>query len=335
VKLGAITSSVAPLEFESGLELFHKLGLEAVEVACGGFFTQDYADMDRLLNSSDELKRWLDAFERHELEISALAIHGEPLTPNKTVAGEYARQFRQACQLAEASGIDRLTLLAGLPEGAPGDSTPCWIVSPFPDTNMDIYYWQWEERVIPYWREQGKIASDHGCRLCFEMEPGDVVYNPAELMKLRAEVGPVIGCNFDPSHLVWQGIDVPEALRFLSDAIYHVHAKDVRIQEHNVRLNGVLDPKPLLELTTRAWSFRTAGYGHDELYWRDLVSTLKAIGYDDVLSIEHEDQYMDAREGLEKAASFLRSIIPATSHVMKGTTALRTQSSLADSSSGE
>ena len=72
----------------------------------------------------------------------------------------------------------------------------------------------------------------------------DMVFNPETLMRLRAEVGPVVGCNFDPSHLFWQQIDPLEAIRALGRLICHVHAKDTRTQEHAVRVNGVLDPKP-------------------------------------------------------------------------------------------
>jgi sugar phosphate isomerase/epimerase len=98
-------------------------------------------------------------------------------------------------------------------------------------------------------------------------------------------------------------------LRVLGEAVYHVHAKDVRLQPHNIRVDGVLDPKPYSLLGTRAWTFRTVGYGHGESFWRDFVSTLRLIGYDDVLSIEHEDEYLDSAEGLEKAVAFLRPIL--------------------------
>jgi sugar phosphate isomerase/epimerase len=296
-------------EVEDGLALLQRLGLEAIEVACAGFHTPKYGDPGRLLAAPEERHRWQALLEEHGLEVSALAIHGSPLSPNRETAAEYSRQFRLACEFAEAIGVDRLTLLGGLPEGAPGESTPVWIVVPFPFENLDIYAWQWEERVVPYWREHGAIAEAHGCRLCFEMHPGDVVYNPATLLRLRTELGPVIGCNFDPSHLFWQGIDPLEALRELGEAVYHVHAKDTGVQQHRVRLNGVLDTTPYYDLPRRAWNFRTVGYGHDELWWRDFVSTLRMIGYDDVVSIEHEDDVMSVEEGLTKAVALLKSVV--------------------------
>lgn len=310
MKLGAVSTALMQFEFEEGLAVFERLGLEAIEIACAGFQTNlRYGDPERLLADDSERERWLDAIQRHGLEISALGIHGQPLSPDPAIADEYSLQFRRACQFAEAIGVDRLTLLAGLPEGSPGDRSPCWVTSAFPPYNQAIVQWQWEERVIPYWREHGRFAEDHGCRLCFEMHPSDVVYNPASLLRLREAVGPVVGCNYDPSHLFWQGIDTLAAMRHLADAIYHVHAKDTRVQEHYARINGVLDSKPFSDIAQRAWTFRTVGYGHDELFWREFVSTLRAIGYDDVLSIEHEDEYMDLQEGLEKGFAFLKPIV--------------------------
>jgi len=309
MKLGLITTGILQHDFDGGLDRVRELGLETIELGCAGFHSKKYADPAALLADDDALARWRAAFEERGLGISALAVHGEPLAPDPEVARRYAAEFREACELAERIGVTRLTLMAGLPEGGPGDRTPCWVVTPFPPYNLDAVAWQWEERLIPYWREQSRIASDHGCRLCFEMSPSDMVFNPETLLRLRAELGPVIGCNFDPSHLFWQQIDPIEAISVLGEAIYHVHAKDTRQQDRQVRVNGVLDPKPHSELATRAWVFRTVGYGHGRSFWCDFVSVLRTIGYDDVVSIEHEDDLIDPDEGLAKAADFLRGVL--------------------------
>lgn len=312
-------------EFEAGLRFLQGLEIDTFELACGGYVTDlRYGDPDVLLDDESKLSAWRDAYERHGLTIRALSIHGQPLSPDPQIAKTYAHQFRQACRLAEAIGAQTLTLLAGLPEGASGESTPCWVVAPpeFQPTNADILAWQWEERVIPYWQEHARIAEDHGCRLCFEMLAADVVYNPRSLMMLRDAIGPVVGCNFDPSHLFWQGIDVFEALRVLGDAVYWVHAKDLRIEEHNVRVNGVLDVTPSSDIQNRAWNFATVGYGHDDGFWRKFVTALRLIGYDDTLSIEHEDETMTLSEGLEKAVRFLSPLVlinPADTSFMSRT----------------
>jgi sugar phosphate isomerase/epimerase len=71
----------------------------------------------------------------------------------------------------------------------------------------------------------------------------------------------------------------------------------------------VLDTRPYSDERNRAWMFRTAGYGHGELWWREFVSTLRMFGYDNVLSIEHEDSLLSPEEGLTKAAAFLNQIV--------------------------
>lgn len=309
MKLGLITTGIVGHPFEEGLDLAQELGFSEIELGCGGFHSKRYADPAALLADPIALDRWRDAFARRSLAISALAIHGAPLSPDPAEAAVYEAELHAAFELAERLGITRLTLLAGLPEGGPGDRTPSWVVTPFPPWNLEALEWQWEERLVPYWRRLGALASDHGCRLCFEMSPADMVFNPASLLRLRDAVGPVVCCNFDPSHLFWQQIDPLEAIRALGDTIVHVHAKDTRVQTHESRLNGILDPKPHAELTTRSWLFRTVGYGHGEEFWREFVSTLRAVGYDDVISVEHEDDLIDPDEGLAKAAALLRGIL--------------------------
>jgi sugar phosphate isomerase/epimerase len=95
----------------------------------------------------------------------------------------------------------------------------------------------------------------------------------------------------------------------LGGAVFHVHAKDTRMYEVNYRVNGVLDTKPYRDEKNRSWIFRTVGYGHGPDFWGDFVSTLQMVGYDDVLSIEHEDSLMSIDEGLTKAATLLNQIV--------------------------
>src|SRR5918998_441157 len=115
------------------------------------------------------------------------------------------------------------------------------------------------------------------------MHPGMTVYNPESFFRLRDAVGAdVVGCNFDPSHLFWQGIDVVEAAKAIgrAGALAHVHAKDTALDAANVARDGVLDTKPYSRVLDRSWAFRTVGYGHGEDLWRRLLSTLSAVGYE-------------------------------------------------------
>ena len=198
---------------------------------------------------------------------------------------------------------------SGCPGDHPGAKYPNWVTCAWPEDYLEILKYQWEEVAIPYWKEEAKFAREHGVKIALEMHPGFIVYNPETLLKLRRECGDNIGANFDPSHLFWQGIDPICAVRELKGAIYHVHAKDTRLDPYNTSRNGVLDTKHYSLVGERSWVFRTVGYGHDYKFWKDFISALRETGYDYVLSIEHEDSLMSAREGFEKAVSFLKEVM--------------------------
>ncbi len=307
--LGAISTVFVSLPLRDAARRMRELGLKSIEIGTGGFFPKNHCDPAHLLASESARGEFLETLAESDLKISAFAMHGEPLHPAPAISQAYDRDFRVTCALARKLGVTRMTLLSGLPEAVPGDQSPNWILYPYPPRNLDALKWQWEERLIPYWKEHGKIAEDHGVRLCFEMHPVDMVYKPEELLRLRDAVGPVVGCNLDPSHLFWQGMDILEVIRLLGPIIYHVHAKDSRVDPHNVRLNGILDAKDFQMRAHRSWIFRTAGYGHPEAFWRDFVSTLRLVGYDDVLSVEHEDPLIDPIEGFELAVKVLRNVL--------------------------
>jgi sugar phosphate isomerase/epimerase len=307
--LGAISTVFVSLPLNDAAQRMRQLGLKSIEIGTGGFFPKNHCDPAKLLADESALAEFNATLAASDLKISAFAMHGEPLHPDPVISHAYDRDFRDTCALAKKLGVTRMTLLSGLPEAVPGDKFPNWILYPYPPRNLDAHKWQWEERLIPYWREHGKIAEDHGVRLCFEMHPVDMVFKPEELLRLRDAVGPAVGCNLDPSHLFWQGMDILEVIRLLGPIIYHVHAKDSRVDPHNVRLNGVLDTKDFQVRSRRSWIFRTAGYGHPEAFWRDFVSTLRLVGYDDVLSVEHEDPLIDPIEGFELAVKVLRNVL--------------------------
>jgi sugar phosphate isomerase/epimerase len=133
-----------------------------------------------------------------------------------------------------------------------------------------------------------------------------LIYNVETMLRMRAEAGSALGCNFDPSHLFWNGVDPVAAIRALGDAIVHVHGKDSYVDRINISVNGCNDHKPYDQIADRAWTFRSIGYGHDAKLWKDLISALRLVGYDYVISIEHEDALMSADEGLAKGVALLK-----------------------------
>lgn len=310
MKLGVMNPIISNLSFEDALKYLSSLGVQTIEIGAGGYPGDAHLKPEELLASEENVAAYKALLKKYNIEISALSCHGNPLHPQKAIAEAFDKQFRNTILAAEALGVDTVIGFSGCPGDCENSLYPNWVVCPWPDDNLRILEWQWKEKIIPYWTEMAAFAKSHGItKIAFEMHPSFAVYNPETLLKLRAAVGDIIGANFDPSHLYWQGIDPAEAIRALKGAIYHFHAKDTCINQRNTAINGVLDTKSYGDVENRAWVFRTVGYGHGKEEWNRMVSMLKTVGYDGVLSIEHEDSLMTAKEGLEKAVAFLKDVL--------------------------
>lgn len=310
MKLGVFTVVLGEKSLEDALKYLKDSGVQAVELGTGGFPGTAHVKTDELLADKVKVKGLKDLVDKYGMEISALSCHGNPVHPQKEVADAYHADFEKTVLLAEQLGLDRIITFSGCPGDSPGSKYPNWVTCPWPEDFLKVLDYQWNEVLIPYWEKAVKFANDHGVnRICLEMHPGFNVYNPETLLKLRKAVGDTIGANYDPSHLFWQGIDPIASIRELGSAIYHFHAKDTRIDAINTAKNGVLDTKHYSDEINRSWVFRSVGYGHSYQVWKDIVSNLRMVGYDDVLSIEHEDSLMSSNEGLQKAISFLKEVL--------------------------
>ncbi len=310
MKIGVITNLLGNLPLEEALEYFVSKGIEMVEIGCGGYPGTAHADPDVLLNDEAKLDEFKALLKKYNVEISALSCHANPVHPNKEVAKEYDDAMRKAILLAEKLGVHQINTFSGCPGDCENSKYPNWVTCPWPNEFGEILEWQWNEVLIPYWKEFVEFAKSHGVdKIALEMHPGFCVYNPESLLKLRAAVGPEIGANFDPSHLIWQGIEPVAAIRALKGAIFHFHAKDTKVDKYNTAVNGVLDVKPYSDEINRSWVFRSVGYGNDETYWKDIISNLRMVGYDYAISIEHEDSLMSQNEGFTRAIDMLKRAV--------------------------
>ncbi len=306
MRIGVFTALFQNLPFEEALDKAVAAGVTAVEIGAGGYPGSQHCPVDELLESAADRKAYLQAIHSRGLILSALSVHNNPVHPDKVFARTSNQVLRKAVRLAQLLEVPVVNGFSGLPAGAPGDTMPNWVTCPWPSEFMQVLDYQWNQVTIPYWRELGKFAEDHGVKIAFEMHPGMLVYNVESLLLLRNAVGPILGCNFDPSHLFWNGVDPVAAIRTLGDAIFHMHGKDVYVDPLNVAVNGCNDNKPYGQIARRAWTFRTIGYGHDIKVWKDMMSALRLVGYDYVVSIEHEDALMSTDEGLRKAVAALK-----------------------------
>ncbi len=309
MRIGVFTALFQNLPFEEALDRAVAAGVSAVEIGAGGYPGSHHCPVDELLESASKRKAYMQAITSRGLILSALSIHNNPVHPGKEVAKEADETFRKAVRLAQALEVPVVNTFAGCPGGSPQDVNINWITCPWPPDFTEMLDYQWNKVAIPYWREAAKFAEGHGVKVAFEMHPGMMVYNVETLLRLRNAAGPILGCNFDPSHLFWNGVDPVAAIRKLGDAIYHMHGKDVYVDSLNIAVNGCNDNKPYGRIAERSWTFRSIGYGHDAKVWKDIVSALRTVGYDYVISIEHEDALMSIDEGLAKGVALLKEAI--------------------------
>jgi len=306
LRIGVFTALFQKLPFEEALDKAVAAGVSAVEIGTRGYPGSQHCPVDELLESEGRRRAYMEAITSRGLILSGLSCHNNPLHPDQAVAQEADETLHKSIRLANLLEVPVVNTFSGLPAGAPGDTMPNWVTCPWPPHFLEILDYQWNEVAIPYWRGLAPFAEEHGVKIAFEMHPGFLVYNVDTMLRIREAVGPAIGCNFDPSHLFWNGVDPVAAVRKLGEAIFHVHGKDVYIDPLNVSVNGCNDHKPYDRIPERSWTFRTIGYGHDIKVWKDMISAFRMIGYDYVISIEHEDALMSNDEGLAKAVAALK-----------------------------
>ena len=310
MKLGLFTPVFGKLSTNEMLAKVKALKrVQALELGTGGWPGSDHLDLDALVNDQRRADEYRARIADAGLTISALSCHGNPLHPDAKIAHGYDDVFRKTVCLAKRLEVPVVVTFSGCPGDAEDAKHPNWVTTPWPPEFLDVVEWQWEKKTIPYWREAAGFAAEHGIKVALEAHPGFIVYNVETALRLRAAAGKNIGVNFDPSHLFWQGVDVPSAIRALGEAIFHVHAKDVALDPQNVAVNGVIDAKTYRRMAERSWLFRSVGWGHDALEWKRIVSALRLAGYDYVLSIEHEDALASIDEGLKAAVDMLSSVV--------------------------
>ncbi len=292
------------------------------------------------------------------ISISALSCHNNPISPIKEVAQTADETLRKTIRLAELMNVPVVNEFSGISAGNDTDKGVSWPTLPWPTEYTDVYNYQWEKKLIPYWKDINHVAENSGVKIGIELHGGFLCHTPYTMLKLREATGNAIGCNLDPSHMWWQGIDPVAAIKILgkagalhhfhakdtyldqatgnaigcnldpshmwwqgidpvaaikilgkAGALHHFHAKDTYLDQDNINMYGLTDMQPYSNVQTRAWTFRSVGYGHDLKTWSDMMSALRLYGYDHVVSIEHEDPLMSVDEGLQAAVRNLQSVL--------------------------
>jgi sugar phosphate isomerase/epimerase len=308
MKLGFVSDSLGGMPLDDLLDNAARMGVSGIEVNTCGWSTAPHFDLKSMLGNTVSQKDFLKGFSDRGLDVIGLNANGNPLHPTDPAQGE---GLKNTIRVAGEMGIKTVCTMSGLPAGNPSDTMPNWVVSSWPPETQAILKYQWEEKLFPFWTEIVALANECGVeKIALELHGNQCVYNVPSLLKLRQEVGPIVGANLDPSHLFWMGADPLIAAEALGNAVYHVHAKDTFLNAPKQAVASLLENGSLTDIPARSWSYITLGFGHGEEWWRQFCYRLKMAGYDGWLSIEHEDVLLNSLEGLEKSVTLLKGVMP-------------------------
>ncbi|MGH9502275.1 MAG: sugar phosphate isomerase/epimerase family protein [Terriglobales bacterium] len=312
IPIGVFDPAFPKLSLEEMIDKFADLGVEAVEIGTGGYPNSTHCPVKDLLDDPAKARAWKKKFEDRNIQVAALSCHGNPISPDPKAAERDDQAFRRTVLLAERLGVSVIVGFSGCPGGSPTDTMPNWVTYRWPPEYGQMLDWQWQEKVIPYWKQAAKFAREHGIhKIALEMHPNFVVYNPKTLLRLREAVGEEIGANCDLSHLFWQQCDAVEVIHMLGkkNAIFHAHMKDTTFYKHNVDRYGVLnfafDKGDLAEASE---TFRAVGYGHSAGTWKEIMRAYMDVGYQGIFSVENEDPILSGEVGVERALYVLKNV---------------------------
>jgi len=312
MRLGVFTVLFNERPMEEVAPYVSSLGYEAVELAA--WRASSHLDIERVVSDKAYVKQLHELLKSNDLEIAALSNHLE----GKLVLGPLdgsTDEFSPSSDPEEKVkyGVERMKLTAraaavlGVETVVGFTGSPVWDKwYSWPPANEELYERAWE-LMAERWNDILDTFEEEGVVFAHECQPGEIAYNveTAERAVQAMDGRKEFRFNFDPSHLIWQGIDPVVFIKRLADRIQFVHAKDCEVQVDEVGRSGVICNGPWSR-NDRGVRFRVPGWG--DAQWKRIVSALIEIGYNDVISFEHEDPVMSREDGCEQCAALFRSV---------------------------
>ena len=294
MKLGFFTAALPDNTLEQAAKWGAENGFEAIEIACwprekatrryAGVSHIDFNDLDKA--KAKEIRTMLDGYG---LPISSLGYYPNPLHPDAEHRETVIAHLKKVIEGAALLEVSNVGTFIGKDKNK---TVP---------QNLEDYAKVWPPIV--------KFAKDHGVKIAIENCPmlfsyyewpggNNLAASPA-IWRQMWEIIPDdnFGLNLDPSHLILQMIDYERVIKEFSDKLFHVHAKDLHIDRDGLYNNGVL-------AQGMGWQVpRLPGRG--DVDWAKLIGALTSVGYDYVVSIEHEDRDYEGDEDLVKKGFYL------------------------------
>lgn len=311
------TGQWADLPLEEVAKLASEWGYDGLEIACSG----EHLDVWRAAEDDDYLQGRLDILARYGLGVWAISNHlkgqavcDDPIDfRHQAIVGSRvwgdgeaegvrqraAEELKLTAKVARRLGVDTVVGFTG--------SSIWQYVAMFPPVSADVIEAGFTD-FATRWNPILDVFDGEGVRFAHEVHPSEIAYDYWSSVRALEAIGhrEAFGFNWDPSHMMWQGIDPVGFIADFNDRIYHVDCKDTRLRRPNGRA-GVLGSHLPWGDPRRGWDFVSTGHG--DVPWEDSFRTLRAIGYAGPISVEWEDAGMDRLHGAKEAATFVRSLL--------------------------
>lgn len=315
------TGQWADLPIDDMCRKTSEFGYTGIELACWG----DHFEVDRAISEGDYCSQRRELLSRYDLECHAISNHlagqavcdvidqrhqtilpphvwgdGDPAGVNERAAEE----MKNTARAAQKFGVSVVN-------GFTGSSIWHLLYSfpPVPESMLEDGFQQFADR----WNPILDVFDECGVKFALEVHPTEIAFDIHTAQRALEAVGnrEAFGFNFDPSHLIWQGVDPVEFIRAFPDRIYHVHVKDAIVTLNGT--SGILASHLNFGDPRRGWDFRSPGRGG--VNFEEITRALNVIGYQGPLSVEWEDCGMDRDHGATEAAEFVKKMDFSPSNV--------------------
>ncbi|MBS3787678.1 MAG: sugar phosphate isomerase/epimerase [Candidatus Bipolaricaulota bacterium] len=306
------TGQWADLSFQEICSLASDMGYDGLEIASWG----DHLDLEKAAKDSRYVEERKSILNRNDLNTWAIGTHivgqcvgaryderldnfaPDELSGKPEAIQEWAiEQMKYAPQAAKNMGCNVVTGFTG---------SPVWkFFYSFPQTSEDMIDEGFQE-IVELWDPILDAFDQEDVRFALEIHPTEIAFDYYTTRRLLEEFDfrEAMGINFDPSHLLWQGMTPHLFIRDFPERIYHVHMKDASVTLDGRA--GILGSHLTFGDTRRGWNFRSLGHG--EVNFEAIIRELNEIGYDGPLSVEWEDSGMDREFGATEAAEFVKKV---------------------------
>jgi len=291
--------------------LASRLGYDSLELA-----THAHFDINQALDDENYINNVKQTLHKNNLKCYAVSAHlaGQCVGDNwderlnnfapAAVSGQPGKirewavaEMKKTAKAAQKLGVSIVTCFMG---------SPIWAYwYSFPQTTKEMIDAGYQ-KIYDLWTPVLDVFDECGVKFALEVHPTEIAfdYYSTEALLKKFNYRPALGLNYDPSHLVWQGVNELTFLRDFADRIYHVHMKDVKLT--NNERAGILGSHIEFGDTRRGWNFVSVGHG--DVDFDGIIRELNQMGYDGPLSVEWEDSGMEREFGAKEAYEYVRKM---------------------------